>query len=46
MEALIIAAHTSTRGYQVSYLNIYKASPLAYHLEIEIHEVARCLVQK
>ena len=27
----------STRGHQVFYLNIYKASPLAYRLETEVH---------
>lgn len=41
MESLIIAAHASTRGHQVSYLNIYKASPLAYRLETEVHGAVR-----
>lgn len=48
MGALIIATHTlSIGGHQVSYLNIYKASPLlAYCLETKVREAARCFVQR
>lgn len=43
--ALIIATHTPQRdGHQVSYLNIYKASPPAYRFEIEVRKAACCFI--
>jgi len=37
--------HPQRDGHQVSYLNIYKASPPAYRLEIEVREAACCFVK-